>query len=116
MGLITGLTVTRGAECQWNDDGLPTQMDISIDIEDLYSSLYLTNKDNFADNLAVVTNTAMMDYLANLAGLNIADTDLGRQIDMFGYLTWNSIVNSPSTLWNRFDTSIQNAISKLYKF
>lgn len=115
MGLITDMQVTRGAECQWNDDGLPTQMDISITIEDLYSSLYLTNKDNFADNLAVVSNTAMMDYLANLAGLNIASTELGRQIDMLGYLTWNSITNSPSTLWNRFDNAVQNAVAKLYK-
>lgn len=115
MGLITDMQVTRGAECQWNDDGLPTQMDISITIEDLYSSLYLTNKSNFADNLSVVSNTAMMDYLANLAGLNIADTELGRQIDMLGYLTWNSITNSPSTLWNRFDNSVQNVIAKLYR-
>ena len=115
MGLITDMSVTRGAECQWNDDGLPTQMDISITIEDLYSSLYLTNKDNFADNLAVVTNTAMMDYLSNLAGLNIADVDLGRQIKMLGYLSWNTLLDSPSTIWNRFDNSIQNAIATLYK-
>ena len=42
MGMITSMSVTKGAECCWNDDGLPTQIDINITIEDLYSSLAMS--------------------------------------------------------------------------
>jgi hypothetical protein len=118
MGIITDMSVTRGAECQWNDDGLPTQIDISITIEDLYSSLYMTNLSdtnyaNFA--LEVTKNTAMLDFLSNMAGLNVADQELGRRIAMMGYLTTSNLSRIPSSLWNKFDTGISNAVRKIYK-
>ena len=111
MGLITDLTVTRGAECQWNDDGLPTQIDISITIEDLYSSLFMTDESD--SNLAIVKNTSMMDFLANLAGLNIAETEILRRERMLLYLTGSDLTRIPSSIYNKFDTAIANIISKI---
>ena len=105
MGIITDLSATRGAECQWNDDGLPTQIDVSITIEDLYSNLFMTDS---KFNLAVTTNTAMMDFLANMAGLNIAEPEFARSIKMALYETGSSIARLPSTLWNRFDNGVAN--------
>lgn len=113
MGIITDLSVTRGAECQWNDDGLPTQIDVSITIEDLYSSLFMSNEKK--SNLAIIKNTAMMDFLSNMAGLNVADTEIGRRIKMLGYLTTSDLSRTPSNIWNKFDTKISNLMSGLYR-
>lgn len=112
MGIITDLSVTRGAECQWNDDGLPTQIDISLTIEDLYSSLFMT--DESKSNLAVIKNTSMMDFLSNMAGLNIADVEFGRRTKMLVYLTTSDLSRVPSNIWNKFDTTISNLMSGLY--
>jgi hypothetical protein len=114
MGIITGMSVTRGAECQWNDDGLPTQMDVSIDIADLYSSLFMTGDTGLFGDWAVVNNTAMMDYIANLAGLNVADPEEFRKFTMLGYLTTADLLKIPSHEWFKFDEKIQNFIRNFY--
>lgn len=118
MGLITSMSVTKGAESQWNDDGLPTQIDISLDIKDLYSSLFITGYGDGDFGLfktkAIVKNTSMMDFLANMAGLNLAQMEIGRRISMFNYLTRNKFVTTPSRLWSRFDQKISNLMNKLY--
>ena len=125
MGIITDMSVSRGAECQWNDDGLPTQMDIDISIEDLYSSLYMSAmKDTdppflinqIKNNLSVVRNTSMLDYLANLAGLNIAEQEIARATRMFMKLAGSTFDRIGNDIYNKFDLGVSKLISNLYKF
>lgn len=111
MGIITDMSVTRGAECCWNNDGLPTQIDVSISIEDLYSNLFMSNS---TFKLAVVKNTAMSDFLANLVGLNIADEEFARKTKMFAYENMAQIGRIPGNLWNRFDNAASNFMASLY--
>lgn len=116
MGIISDMSVTRGAECQWNDDGLPTQIDINITIEDLYSSLAMSyDEDKIFSAANIVKNTSLLDFLANLAGLNIADQEIWRQAKMFVKLTGAKIGQFDSRVYNKFDTGIANLISKIYK-
>lgn len=114
MGIITGLSVTRGAECQWNEDGLPTQMDISIDITDLYSNMFMTKESFPSLPFSIVNNTAMMDYLCNLAGLNIAEQEWFRKATMFNYLTTSDIARIPSRIYSKLQQGINVQMKKLY--
>jgi hypothetical protein len=118
MGIISGLNVTKGAECCWNDDGLPTQIDISIELKDLYSSLAMSGKESgewtITSMAAAVNNTSYMDYLANMAGLNIAQMYYGRKAQMLIYLTGNQLSNIPSRAFNRLDQGISNLMGRLY--
>lgn len=123
MGMVTSMSVTKGAECCWNDDGLPTQIDVSLEIKDLYSSLYMSgyNKDSNLDLFKemraikfITSNTAMMDYLANMAGLNLAQMEIGRRIGMAFHLTASNFRNWPSKVWTRMDNKISNMIGSLY--
>lgn len=118
MGIITGMNVTKGATCCWNDDGLPTQIDISIDIKDLYSRMAMSSID-FMHPInsisGVVNNTAYMDFLANMAGLNIAQMEVGRRITMAYYLTQTLVKTVKSDVYNRLDTGISRLIGKMYK-
>lgn len=129
MGIITSLNVTKGAECQWNDDGLPTQLDISITVKDLYSSLAMSG---FVDtgsiwNLGfgnpfksakqvwkIVNNTAYMDFLANMAGLNVGTMAIGRRVKMYKYLTETTIKQYPSRKFTQFDQAISRFMGSLY--
>lgn len=119
-GMITGMSVTKGAECCWNDDGLPTQIDISLDIKDLYSKLYMSHGgegSNWWENFkktSIVGNTAYMDFLGNMAGLNIAQMDMGRRIKMYYYLTQTNISQTPSKIFTRFDQSVSRLMGRLY--
>ena len=127
MGIISELSVTRGAQCQWSDDGLPTQIDVQLSIEDLYSSLVLTkqvskgHKDNadmnfITKNWDVVSNTGMVDFLANLSGLNVAAEEIGRRERMYVYLTGHDINKIPSKIYNYFDNALQNINRRIHEF
>jgi hypothetical protein len=113
MGMITSMSVSKGAECCWNDDGLPTQIDISLTIKDLYSSLFMTGyKDSTVKN--IVNNTSMMDFLANMAGLNLGQMEMGRRIRMYITLKSSVFLTTPSRIWTRFDQKISNLMNKIY--
>lgn len=125
MGIITSMSVTKGAECCWNDDGLPTQIDISLDIKDLYSNLAMSgfgtssNSKGLFKGLdgisSVVNNTAYMDYLANMAGLNIAQQELNRKLKMYYYLTQTDLNQIGSRLFTKFDENVSKLMGKLYQ-
>ena len=123
MGMITGLSVNKGAECQWNDDGLPTQIDITLDIAELYSVLAMSGFDNnlirFDKNIKrtmqIVNNTAYMDFLANMAGLNVGTMDVGKRIRMFFYLTKANLSLAPSMKYTEFEQIVSRIIGKAYE-
>ena len=52
----------------------------------------------------------MLDYLANLAGININKVDMGRSIDIFFSSVTNGVIDS--LVRNRF-TSVQQTISNI---
>ena len=125
LGMITDLSVTRGAESQWNDNGLPTQIDINITIEDLYSTLFITNPNQDGSpigadsltsffNLDIVSNTDMLDFLSNLAGLNVASTGFGRRVELARYLMGGITSRAVSNIYNWFDQSVSNMIRRLF--
>lgn len=120
MGLITNMTVSKGATAQWNDNGVPTQIDVSFTIEDLYSGLYLTAKEGDSGALAqklaaVVSNTAMMDYLSNLGGLNVGGSEVNRRQKVFNALIGGSVKNLPANLWRDFDVGLNNILAGAYR-
>lgn len=125
MGIISSMSVTKGQECQWNDDGLPTQIDITIDVTDLYSSLAMSGFEStgflFGNAIKgakqiskIVNNTAYMDFLANMAGLNVGTMAIGRRVKMYKYLTQTSITQYPSRKFTQFDQSISRLMGRLY--
>ena len=116
MGIITSMNVTKGAQCCWNDDGLPTQIDIQLEIEDLYSHMAMSYGGNSVDMIKnVLNNTTYMDFLANMAGLNIAQMDMGRRISLAYYLTQTAVSNVPSNIKSQLDQSITRFIGKMYQ-
>lgn len=80
MGIIPNMSFTKGDEGGWTKSGLPTVVNVSFDIKDLYSSMSISN-DTTETNL--LNNTMLMDYLANMCGININEPDVFRSIEMY---------------------------------
>ena len=123
MGLITGMSVTKGDEGQWNDDGLPTVLDVSIDIEDLYNSvLYMSGYESssinpvgvFKDPFKFVANTAYMDFLANACGVNIHKPYFERMVAVTAALIENRTVTIPNRIGTSFEQGLTNIIGKMW--
>ena len=91
MGIISGLNITKGDEGEWTVDGLPTVANISFDIKDLYSGLYMSKSIAKGQALGILSNIQELDYIANSCGINVNDHEVGRMIKMAGMLTLSGI-------------------------
>ena len=95
MGIITDMTFTKGKESAWSLSGIPTTVDVSFTIKDLYSDMYMSNMDQLTHN--TMTNIILMDYISNLCGVNINEVDVYRGIEMF---FMNNVVNRVTDTWH----------------
>lgn len=81
MGIITDLSITKGAEGSWSREGIPTSVEITMRIKDLYQSFMISSQDT------IMNNIGLLDYMANMCGINPNETDIWRQIEL--YLAFN---------------------------
>lgn len=80
MGIIKSCTITKGDTGAWNCDGLPTQVTIELTIADLYDRMSQASGIN---NNTLISNPAQLEYIANLAGVNIAPSNWARALELW---------------------------------
>lgn len=114
MGIITSMTIAKGDQAKWTANGLPTEVDINFDIKDLYQIMTITRQKEIVH---LMNNTALMDYLANMCGININKPDIMRTIDIY----FTQILNSQG-IQGRFsrgmlsvEQQLSNKLQDLYK-
>ena len=112
MGIVTGVTVTKGKENTWNKDGLPTYVDVSITVKDLYKTLSITSMSD--TKFDTMNNIAEMDFLANACGINFSVPDTKRYIEMFMLMNGlNRIYDSAGNVGNNLTNWGLNKASNL---
>lgn len=82
MGIITEMTFNKGKEGSWTKDGLPTIVDVTFSIQDLYSTMGMTSTESMFKG-KTLQNVSEMDYIANLCGININEPDIFRMIRLW---------------------------------
>lgn len=82
MGIITEMTFNKGKEGSWTKDGLPTVVDVTFSIQDLYSTMGMTSTESMFKG-KTLQNISEMDYIANLCGININEPDIFRMIRLW---------------------------------
>ena len=110
MGMVTGLDITRGREGGWNANGLPTAIDVSMTIKDLYSSMFLSKTNKY-----LLSNTSLLDYLCAMAGMNINKPDITRMPELWGILAGGSITDIPNNIWTNIQQDLSNELFRIYK-
>ena len=125
MGIITSLSVNKGGECRWNDSGLPTQIDVSVDIKDLYRSIamssYRASATNIFKNVSAtgrfVANTSYMNFLANNAGVNAGFFDVGDKLKTYYNILFKQAINpraGASDVMLQFKTYMSMAANEIF--
>lgn len=117
MGIITDMSITKGAECQWTPEGIPTSIDISISIKDLYSAMSITETKSENWKYDTLNNTTQMDYIANLCGINVFKPEIGRMIDMWFVNNFTNRVTDRFTvdIWKGIQDRVQSFIMNIYR-
>lgn len=113
MGIITSCNVVKGDQGAWTQDGLPTQVTVQFSIKDLYG--VLTQSRGVGSN-TLLSNPAQLDYLANMCGINIAPSDIGRTLKLWWMIKgpnrlFDSVVNAASELITSVYATIYNFTS-----
>lgn len=114
MGIITSADITKGDDAQWNANGIPTSVDINLTISDLYDVMALTATKSGL-KFETMDNTAEMDYLMNLCGINIYKPEIGRMMDMYLVNFENSITDIPRNIWGNIRSDIGTAINNVFR-
>lgn len=113
MGIITEMTINKGKEGGWTKDGLPTVVDVSFTIQDLYSSISMSPITLMKSD--TLENIQELDYLCSLCGININEPDISRVVKMYTTLKIQSkFIDIPFNLFSNATQSISNKITSLF--
>lgn len=114
MGIITDLNFSKGKESAWSSSGVPTVVDVSLTIKDLYSDIYMTNMDGKKNNL--LKNIILMDYISNMCGVNINEVDVYRGIDLFLMQNVKNRITDTwhMKIWGSLDQWVSNKYQNLF--
>lgn len=111
LGMIESVTVKKGGSGDsWSVSGLPTELELSVTIKDLYSSLSIANTDNAG---LMMSNTGLIDHIATNCGININRPELKRRIESALILYTQKFLKSPS---NWFKSIIEDTNTALNKY
>lgn len=110
LGILSNLNITKGKESAFTIDGLPTEIDVSFEIKELYNAMSISKaSDHFYNNVN------LMDYIANTCGININEPDLQRMVSLYmlaKHRRYNNIV--PDT-WRKVQNKIYNIKQNMYE-
>lgn len=114
MGIVTDMTINKGAEGRWNINGIPTQVDISLTIKDLYQALALSSP-SCINPAEFLRNSSMIDFLANMAGVNINKPELLRSLGMYIDVLSDNITSLPNNIGLTVDNYLSNVVNNIFK-
>lgn len=92
MGIVNGLSVTKGEEGEWTVDGIPTVANISFEIKDLYEGFYMS-KQELSTSYGILSNIQELDYIANSCGINVNDQEIMRTVRMAAALGFTNVTD-----------------------
>lgn len=114
MGIITEMSFNRGKEGSWTKDALPTVVDVSFTIQDLYTGMGMTSIGAMFKG-TTLQNIAEMDYIANLCGININEPDIFRMVILWAtFNIQDRIADFLPNLELNIGTSLRNTAMNLY--
>jgi len=113
MGIIESITWKRfGDGDMISEDGIPTQMDVSISFKDLYHTLSMTEfyGDGLTGNIkCFMNNTGLMDLIGTLSGVNMNRISIAERLSLFA----SSQLSVFGSLGSNFMANISNKLARV---
>ena len=116
MGIIPGLSITKGDEGEWTVDGIPAVANINFEIKDLYEGMYMS-KQSLDSDYSILSNIQELDYIANSCGINVNDQEIMRTVRMAVALGFTSVTDKVTigifgNVAQYFNQKMQNIFGK----
>lgn len=108
LGLITGLSITRNPE-SFSVDGLPTEVDVSINLVDLYGDLSIAPSN---DPLLFLNNSSLVEYLAVNCGMSLTKPNFRAKYDSVINTVKSAFTDVPTNIGATLGENMQNFLSR----
>lgn len=80
LGIVTSIQIEKTVSSEsWTTDGLPNEIDVTLQIKDLYSNLTLSPS---TDPSLFLHNSSMIDYLATICGLSLIQPQIKNRVKL----------------------------------
>lgn len=118
LGIITSLSFDKGKEGSWTVDGLPTEVDVSLSIKDLYNVMAMSSQQT-NNGTQLINNSQFLSYLAFNCGISINQPDIIKSTLLWGTVWTTSIYNATKdklTLykyWRKMTNSVSNSLANV---
>ena len=104
MGIVTSISVNKSSSA-WSADGLPTEVDVNIQVADLYSDLSMSPQ---SSPLLFINNTSLIEYLAINCGLSLVTPNLSKKYNTIINTVKNSFHDVPDNISSEVGEAIDN--------
>jgi hypothetical protein len=105
MGVIESLSIEKGGGGEaWTVDGFPSQVKVTLSIKDLYSHLSMNTE---TELMNFFQNQSLMEYLANMCGIDLVKPELRLKVDMIKSLVYRYVTNIPRRAYEDVVTSVK---------
>jgi hypothetical protein len=117
MGIISSLNITKGAEGAWTLNNIPTVAEVQVTIHDLFATQTISidaNDTNSLWGLGMLSNQPLMEYIANMCGVNYNEPEWDRLIDLATMLMKRKQADIIPRIENNIEEAIQNYSPVIY--
>lgn len=113
MGMVESISIDKGPEQSWTVEGLPTQVKITLNIKELYSSLMMSpsTKPSY-----FFSNQGLIDYLGVACGVDMTVPHVYFNFRLASALLAGKVMDIPNNIYRTMAQSVQNLLSKKFKF
>lgn len=110
LGIVTSIQIEKTVSSDsWTNDGLPNEVDVTLQIKDLYSELTMSPS---TDPHLFVCNNSMIDYLSTICGLSLIQPQLKTKAKMIIGTYINALKDTPSNIKSGITDSMEKQFSK----
>ena len=114
MGIVESLNISRfGSGDSISRKGLPLEIRVSMTFKKLYNSMAITKDTTYS---AFINNIALLDFLANLSGVNLNQPEILRKLTMVFSSKLNKVTDIPENVLNKIYDNIRTTLIGKIKY
>ena len=107
LGIVDSVSIKRAPDGDWSVDGLPTSVEVTMSIRDLYQNLALSRSGDFS----LYNNIEFMDMISTWCGVNMNVPELSRKLQLYTLIAKHKVTRAPGNLIGDLNQTIASKLS-----
>jgi SH3 domain protein len=109
LGIVSSISINKNVDPEsWTVDGFPSEVDVSLEIVDLYSDLTMSPQTNIEMFLA---NSSLIDYIGTTCGLNFLEPQITNKMKNYITTIKNAFGDIPENIVSVMNDKVDNLLA-----